>query len=350
MVKRYGWHGFEICEIRGLCIVESVRRTRLSNEATKPCWTSSAPGKIILLGEHAVVYGRPAIAVPVTRVRAVAHVVPLPPGQGTWIDALDLKRRYALRGAPADDPLAHTVRTVWHAFGVEREPDIEIVVHSTIPIASGLGSGAAVATAIVRALAAFFGRHLSPDEVSALVYETEKLLHGTPSGIDNTVVAHERPIWFRRGEPPRPFTPGGRFDFLIADTGVPSPTRVTVADVRAAWQADPARYEALFDRIAALVEQARKALEQGDKGLLGTLMDENQEVLRELGVSSPEIEKLVKAAREAGALGAKLSGGGRGGNVIVLVETDRVPAVRSALQRAGAVGCVETVLAPEEEP
>ncbi len=315
-----------------------------------PLWTGSAPGKIILLGEHAVVYDRPAIAVPVTRVRAVAHVVPLAAGKGTWIEAKDLKRRYALREAPADDPLAHTVRTVWRAFGVEQEPDAEIVVHSTIPMASGLGSGAAVATAIVRALAACFGRQLPPDEVSALVYETEKLLHGTPSGIDNTVVAHERPIWFRRGEPPQPFTPGGRFHFLIADTGVPSPTRATVTDVRAAWQADPARYEALFDRIAGLVEQARQALEHGDSHQVGALMDENQDALRRLGVSSPEIERLVRAAKEAGALGAKLSGGGRGGNVIVLVEPDRHLVVRSALQTAGAVRCVETVLAPEEKP
>ncbi len=308
--------------------------------------TGSAPGKVILLGEHAVVYGRPAIAVPVARLRAIVHAVPLPAGSGTWIRALDLDRHYPLRQAPADDPLAHAVRTAWRALASGGEPDLEIVVHSAIPIAGGLGSGAAVATAIVRALAAYAGCHLPAERVSALVYETEKLLHGTPSGIDNTVVAHGRPIWFRRGAPPQPFDPGGRFAFLIADTGVPSPTRETVAAVRAGRQANPARYEELFDRIASVVERGRQALQAGSPSRLGPLLGENQALLRLIGVSSPKIERLVEAAMRAGALGAKLSGGGRGGNVIALVEPDRLPPVQEALWQAGAVRVVETVLAP----
>ncbi|MDQ7030111.1 MAG: mevalonate kinase [Ardenticatenia bacterium] len=308
--------------------------------------TGTAPGKIILLGEHAVVYGRPAIAVPVTRLQATAHVVPLPAGTGTWIRAVDLGRYYRLHQAPADDPLAHAVRIAWRAFGNSGEPDLEIVIHSTIPIAGGLGSGAAVATAVVRALAVYLGRSVSPEEVSALVYETEKLLHGTPSGIDNTVVAYERPIWFRRGTPPEPFEPGTCFHLLIADTGVSSPTRDTVAAVRAAWQAEPDHYETLFDRIGTLVARGRAAMMSGSPARLGTLLDENQELLRQLGVSSPEIEQLLGPAKSAGALGAKLSGGGRGGNIIVLVEPARLEAVRRAMQQAGAVRVVETVLAP----
>jgi mevalonate kinase len=298
---------------------------------------ATAPGKVILLGEHAVVYGRPAIAVPVSQVEARADVTDRSRGRGILIVAPDIGARHVLRDAPPEEPLADAVRNTLHYLGYAGEPNVRITLTSTIPIASGLGSGAAVATALVRALAAHLGTHLSPSEVSALVYETEKLHHGTPSGIDNTVVAYAQPIYFVRGRTPEQFAASSRLPLVIADSGVPSPTKVTVGDVRKAWRENPTRYEALFDEIASLVESARRAIESDHLAELGRLMNRNHEVLREIRVSSPELDRLVESAQEKGAWGAKLSGGGRGGNVIAIAPPERLEVVARAFRQAGAV-------------
>jgi mevalonate kinase len=338
--------------------------------------SATAPGKIILFGEHAVVYGQPAIAVPVHQVQATVTVTPAPAGSGLTVRAVDLSQVISLAAAPEDDPLARAVRLTLAHLG-QPVPDVTLCVTSTIPIASGLGSGAAVSTALVRALAAYLGRPLTPATVSQLVYEVEKLHHGTPSGIDNTVVAYGMPVYFVRGPAGdaqmQTFgvaTPHGTPDgskglrFLIGDTGVSSPTRVAVGDVRRGWERDPARYEGLFAQVGALVGQARALIQAGgDLVALGTLMDRNHTLLRQMGVSSPELERLVEAARAAGAVGAKLSGAGRGGNMIALLPALRqAPAVslsnhqdvegggrveaqvKDALQKAGAMRVIGTTV------
>jgi mevalonate kinase len=129
---------------------------------------------------------------------------------------------------------------------------------------------------------------------------------------------------------------------LIADTGVPSPTKIAVGDVNRAWKQDKSRYEALFDAVGDVAQRARNAIEGGDVIALGSLMNENQRILIEMGVSSPELERLIWAARAAGALGAKLSGGGRGGNMIALVRGQDEARVGRALLEAGAVRVIKT--------
>ena len=307
-----------------------------------------AAGKIILFGEHAVVYGRPALAVPVAQVQATATVEAGAAGTGLIILAEDLGEQIALRDAPADHPLAVAARlTLAH---LDRgEPDWRVTVRSTIPIAGGMGSGAAVSTALVRALADAANTQypipnlpLSPATISALVYEVEQLHHGTPSGVDNTVIAYGRPVYFVRGRPPQPFPIGRPFVLAIANSGIASPTRIAVADVRRGWEREPTRFEALFDRIAAIVEAARQAIADGEPEKLGPLMDENHALLAGLGVSCPELDALAAAARGAGAAGAKLSGAGRGGNLIALVTAATAPAVAEALRKAGAARVIVT--------
>lgn len=301
-----------------------------------------APGKIILLGEHAVVYGQPALAVPVSQLRATAMLVPAPQ---CIIDAPDLRRRYPLSAALPDDPIAAAIRLTWNRYApAGKAPHFELTLTSTIPIASGLGSGAAMSAAVVRAVAGRLGHVLEPAEVSALVFETEKILHGTPSGIDNTVVAFEQPMWFISGQPPQPVTVSGAFHFLIGDTGQPSPTKITVGDVRRAWQANPARYETLFAEIGACVTQGRAALSIGDHYGLGMLMNLNHSLLQALDVSNNTLDTLTQVARDAGALGAKLSGGGRGGNLIALVEEAAAERVRAAWRAAGVRAIHATTL------
>jgi mevalonate kinase len=304
---------------------------------------SWAPGKIILFGEHAVVYGRPAVAAPVDQVRATAQVEAGPAGGGVTLVARDLGQVVHLAQAAPDDPLAVIARDTLRYLG-QAPPDAIVTVTSSIPIASGLGSGAAVATAVARALAAFVGGELSPAEVSRLVYEVERIHHGTPSGIDNTVVAYGQPVYFVRQQRPERFRVGRPLHFLIADSGIASPTREVVAAVRAGWEEAPERYERLFDAIGALVDRARRHMQAGQARALGPLLTENHRLLQEMGVSSPVLDRLVDAALGAGAGGAKLSGAGRGGNVIALVDLPAGDQVKAALQAAGARRVIATTV------
>jgi mevalonate kinase len=304
--------------------------------------TASAPGKIILLGEHAVVYGQPALAVPVRDVRATATVRGAPSGSGLIIEALDLNARMSLAQA-ATDALVLTAKLVLERLGAP-EPDGVIEVRSSIPVASGLGSGAAVSAALARALAEYLGAPLGNVELSALVYEVEKTHHGTPSGIDNTVVCYDQPVFFIRDKALEPFQPAAPFHILIGDTGIASPTRITVGSVREGWLRERDAFERLFAEIGARVLKARNAIESGRLEALGPLMSENQFLLEQMGVSSPELERLIKAARAAGAEGAKLSGGGGGGNMIALVPKHNVESVRTALIEAGAVRVLHTII------
>lgn len=313
---------------------------------TRASVQSSAPGKAILFGEHAVVYGEPAVAVPVAQVEATAQVEPAPPGSGLTVIAADLGQSFRLAMASEEDPLAVAARLTLDYLAAPI-PDATLVVESTIPIASGLGSGAAVSTAVVRALAIFLGTPLAPAEVSDLVYQVEKIHHGTPSGIDNTVIAYEQPVYFVQTAASGPglMSVGAPFRLLIADTGLPSPTKRLVALVRRRWQGEPERYEALFRRIGNISREARRGIEEGEVGVLGSLMNENQALLVSLGVSSPTLDRLVDVARAAGATGAKLSGAGRGGNMLALVEAERIDEVDAALRKAGAVRTIQTTVA-----
>lgn len=301
----------------------------------------SAPGKIILFGEHAVVYGRAALAVPVTQVQAEVEVS-ASSRPGIRIDAPDIGLREELKALPADHPLAAVIHNVLFALGVDPFPDLEIRISSTIPVASGLGSGAAVSVAIIRALASALQRQVTNEQVSAWAYEIEKLHHGTPSGIDNAVITFAMPVFFVKDRPiemlavPKPFT------IVIGDTGIPAPTKQSVADVRGLWQSDSQRWEGVFDQIGEISLKARQAIEGGKPEQLGELMERDHVLLQQLRVSSPELDRLVAAARQGGARGAKLSGGGRGGNMIALAEPDAVPSVVRSLKEAGASRVITT--------
>ncbi|NIV40689.1 MAG: mevalonate kinase [Anaerolineae bacterium] len=301
-----------------------------------------APGKVILFGEHAVVYGRPAIAVPVTQVQATARVEPGDAGQGVIVVAPDLGRRIRLRGAKDDEPLAHIVRLTLALAKADPDPDLTITVTSTVPVARGMGSGAAVSTAIVRALSRHFGYWLSSRAISDLVFQTEVLYHGTPSGIDNTVISFEKPIYYVKDEGWEVFWVGAPLFLAIADTGVVSSTREVVADLRQRHQAAPSRHSSAFDQIGEIVVAARASIEQGELEVLGGLMDQNHALLQRLGVSCPELDRLVSAARSGGALGAKMSGAGWGGNMIALVTEATQGRVDMALRLAGATHVMVT--------
>src|SRR6266508_329735 len=315
--------------------------------------TSSAPGKIILFGEHGVGYGRPALAVPVTQVHADVEVLDSP-RVGIWIEAPDVNLHAEVNSLPSDHPLAAVINKFYAPLSSPHfrflkmggQRGIEIKISSTIPVASGLGSGAAVTVALTRALSSYLNYSVTDEAVNAFTYEIEKLHHGTPSGIDNTVVTYAKPGYFIK-HPPSPdrkgaggevetFKVGQPFTIVIADTGISAPTKESVSDVRRLWMNDKSRWETVFDKIGEISFTARRAIEAGKPEVLGELMNENHALLQKLTVSSLELDRLVETARNAGALGAKLSGGGRGGNMIALVEPAIAETVSSSLKEAGA--------------
>ena len=163
-----------------------------------PSFTASAPGKVILFGEHAVVYGQPAIAIPVTQLRARATLTPKISGEPGELRILapDVGLDSLWEHLTPDNPIRAAVTEVKSALGIDHIPACIIKVTSTVPIASGLGSGAAVSVAVIRALSGFLGNPLPDEQVSALAFEVEKIHHGTPSGIDNTVVTYAQPVYF----------------------------------------------------------------------------------------------------------------------------------------------------------
>lgn len=315
--------------------------------------TASASGKVILFGEHAVVYGRPALAVPVTQVRVEVNVSDAA-RPGIWIEAPEVSLHAELNALPSDHPIAAVIHNFLFLFPHRSPspgekgargasfPDLEITITSGIPVASGLGSGAAVTVALTRALSAHLHHPLTDEELNAFAYEIEKLHHGTPSGIDNSVITYAQPVYFVRGEPIETFKVGQPFTLVVADTGIPAPTRESVGDVRRLWMNDRSRWERVFDKIGELSFTARRAIEAGKPALLGELMDENHALLQQLTVSSPALDRLVAAAREAGAAGAKLSGGGRGGNMIALAEPGSAESISLALKAAGAQDTIVT--------
>jgi mevalonate kinase len=314
--------------------------------------TASAPGKVILCGEHAVVYGYPAIALPLPDVRAQAVVESAPPGSGTHLDLPDLGESRSLAAAP-NDPLATLIRLTAQELGAGDSLDLRVTLRSAIPIASGMGSGAALGAALVKAVAAHLGRSLDPGTVSRLVYESERFYHGTPSGIDNTVVSYEQAISFVRGReengvrrPPtiEPLRIAAPFALVIGDTGVRAPTHIMVGALRQRWQQDRSRFDRLFNEIGQLVGMIRQDLASGDLQSLGAALSQNHALLREIGVSAPELEGLIEAALAAGALGAKLSGAGGGGIMLALVEVEQQALVARSLLETGAARVIQTVV------
>ena len=346
---------------------------------------SRASGKIILFGEHAVVYGQPALAVPVNELFAEAEVSNIPRA-GIWVNAPDIGLHEEPFGRLAPEhPLATVINSVFSTLGIviaseaKQSPTqrgglprrertaprndvdgIKIKITSTIPIASGLGSGAAVSVAIIRALSAHLGQPLDDEQVNEIAYEVEKIHHGTPSGIDNTVVTYGKPVFFALTPGPlakhtRKGAPSGRgepiiktlhvakpFTIIIADTGIPAPTKKSVADVRKLWKQNPQKMNVLFAAVGSIARTARQSIEGGFSERLGPLMNENHRILREMDVSSPELDRLTEASLRVGAFGAKLSGGGRGGNMIALSTKENAPAIAEALMKAGAKNVIVT--------
>jgi mevalonate kinase len=311
-----------------------------------PATTVTAPGKIILFGEHSVVYRQPAIAIPVNSLRARVVLSPLigKPTSTIEIEAREINLFASIKKLPVQHAIRKAINDTISFLGVSSFPSFKIIISSTIPLASGLGSGAAVTVAIIRGVAQFLGHPITDENVNTIAFEIEKIHHGTPSGIDNTVITYQQPVYFVKDQLIERLLIRGRATLIIGDTGVKSSTAKVVGNLRERWVESPEQYENLFNQCGNIASRAKKLLLAGKIVEIGPLMNENHEYLKEMGVSSIGLDNLVTAAIASGAIGAKMSGAGWGGNMIALVEKDNIDTVQKSLLNAGATNVYQLSL------
>lgn len=299
-----------------------------------------AHAKVILIGEHTVVYGLPAVAMPLRDLTVDVVVTPTNAARAAQrpllrVDSSGITLDKRCTGAEtACDPIAAVTAASLRRWGRAGD-SVEVRVRSRIPPARGLGSSAAIAAATVRAIADL--HRATPDgrALYELVQIGENMSHGRASGVDAVTVTASGPIRFKAGDIQPIATPVDAV-FVLADTGVAGRTDHAVATVRTALHRDRTLARRVLARAGRLTESAVQDLATGRMRGLGASMNEFQTLLCELGVSTPGIDRLTAVARRTGAYGAKLTGGGLGGCVIALADADSAADVGAALLAAGA--------------
>jgi mevalonate kinase len=293
-------------------------------------------GKIILLGEHAVVYGYPALAAALDRGVTVAPV-PTPAGGPLRLEL----RAWELRvSAGEDHPVGRSLAAIADALGAGRPP-LSLIADAQIPPGAGLGSSAALAVAVARALLIYLERPLDAATLTRAAGASEALIHGRPSGVDVALAIAGGLGVFRRSAGLAPLAGAPALRVLVGPSGTPRSTAAMVERVAAetASQVDDARLR----ELGALTDAGTAALLAADLPALGAAMNRAHTVLAELGVSTPQLDALCEAARTAGAHGAKLTGAGGGGAVIAIAARDREQAILGAWKQAGVDGFVTTL-------
>ncbi|MFD9393227.1 mevalonate kinase [Streptomyces sp. NPDC060000] len=303
-----------------------------------PVGTGRAHAKAIVLGEHAVVYGAPALALPVPQLTVTASAGWSSPaadgGGGLSLTMPGSASRAVVAQA------SHSLRRLTAAFrarmGISGGRHLDVVLDGAIPPGRGLGSSAANSRAAVLALADLFGRELSESTAFELVQTAENMTHGRASGVDAMTVGASAPLLFRAGGA-RHLDIGCEELFIVADSGTAGSTKEAVELLRAGFERQAGAQERFVRRATRLVEEARQALADGRPEELGSHLTDYHELLRAAGLSTARIDALVEAALAAGALGAKITGGGLGGCVLALARPEGAGQVIRRLREAGAV-------------
>lgn len=302
---------------------------------------ATAPGKAILFGEHSVVYRGPAIVLAIDRrARAVAGKRG---DERIFFDAMDL----GFSGYFEGNTYVPLLGEPWRgkrlkAFHVVASKTMEhigtwsglnITLRSEIPIAAGLGSSAALCVATVASVGEVLGGDLSSEEICELAYEGEKVVHGTPSGVDNNIATYGGILRYEKGAALERFEVEGSLPFVIGNTRRKRSTRRLVDRVRKLREREPELVKKVMDAIVQVSEKGLKALREVDLHRLGDLMNVNHGLLASLGVSIAKLDLMVHASRGAGAYGAKLTGAGGGGCMIALSDPSNLGRIERAIMR-----------------
>lgn len=292
-------------------------------------------GKAILFNEHFVVYGIPAIVSAIGKY-TIAKIEPLDRPEVKLEDNREATPRYK------EDKLKQqrdSLNRILKAMNIDTSKNgFKIELGGNLYATSGIGASAASCVAIAKALSEYLDLNLSDDEINNIAYEGEKGYHGTPSGIDNTASTYGGLIWFEKSNPnvmerislPNPV------EIVMGNTGKVADTAAAVAGVRERKEKNPNKYNDIFERAKNIAFLARRAFKDEDFGEVGKLMNENHKLLQQIEVSSKELDFLVDVARDNGALGAKLTGGGLGGSMIALTPgKDLQEQVANAIEKEG---------------
>ena len=292
-------------------------------------------GKAILFNEHFVVYGMPAVVSAIGKY-TVAKIEPI--SQSGW-KLNDNRKATPNYKEDKIDQQKDSIDKIMAKMGIDLSKNgIEITLEGNLYCASGIGASAASCVSIARALSEHYNLNLSDEEINEIAYEGERGYHGTPSGIDNTASTFGGVIWFEKGENnvmdkisiPTPI------EIVIGNTGKVANTTAAVAGVRERKEKNPEKYQEIFNRAENIAYLAKDALQDEDFKELGKLMNENHKLLQQIEVSTRELDFLVKLSRDQGALGAKLTGGGLGGNMIALTPgRDLQDDVANAIEKEG---------------
>jgi mevalonate kinase len=272
-------------------------------------------GKVILFNEHFVVYGVPSIVSAIDR--ATTSTVEPFKGKGWSLD----DRREATPNYKEDklEQQNESIERILKAAGVDSTKNpIKITLGGDLVAASGIGASAASCVAIARALSDEFNLRFSDERINEIAYEGERAYHGAPSGVDNTAATYGGLIWFVKGRPIELIKIKKLVEIVMGNTGVVTDTKLAVAGVRERKEKYPKKYAKIFKEAEDLAYKARKALESYDLKAVGKYMDENHKQLQAIELSCEELDFLVGIARKHGAIGAKLTGGGLGGNMVAL--------------------------------
>ncbi|MHA2429748.1 MAG: mevalonate kinase [Promethearchaeota archaeon] len=287
---------------------------------------------------HFVVYGLPAIASAIGS-KTIATVKAVD-GEGWTVD----DQRIATPGykdKKFKEAQQAIINVIEHLNIDIINIKLEITFTGDLVAASGVGASAAQCTSLARALSEEFNLNLNDEKINEAAYAGEMAYHGTPSGIDNTASTYGGLIWFVKN------LSGGKntidrlksaekMHLIIANTGITASTAKVVADVRKLREEDPEKFNKIFNKYEKIAKNAKKALIKGDRDSVGKLMNQNHKLLQLISVSSQINDKIVDIALNNGAIGAKMTGTGRGGLVIALtLDENNQKRVSTAIENKG---------------
>jgi len=318
------WKAKELIEAKEIPEKSKISSSRKTKEELG---VGFAAGKVILMGEHAVVYKQPAIACPI--IRAVDVHVERTTDRIDFILSGFLNKEIDEQSSSYQS-LVSMFSTICKLLEIDKF-NARIKIDSRIPYSMGLGASAAFAVAITRGVIDLFNLSRTPEEVNKIAFECEKITHGMPSGVDNTVAVFGQPIFFKKGkestknllESVKPLP------IVIGLSHNSSNTVDLVSDVNFRYKKNKILYENLFSQIGRIANEGLKALKDMNYDKLGELMNISQGLLNSIGVSNSELEKMIDLARSSGAIGAKLTGSGGGGSIIALCPGKETEVERS---------------------